>query len=75
EYFNEATGGVGYYLRQDGTIESKYTYSYSPSERTYVADGDATFYRPDGTVEKIVRFRNGGKVTEPSGDAPGRRAN
>ena len=62
EHYDKATGGVGYYLRQDGAIKSKYTYSYSPSENLYVADGDATYFRPDGAVEKTVRFSNGVEV-------------
>lgn len=63
EKYDKKTGGVGYYLRQDGTISCKYTCSYRPSDRLYVADGDATFYRVDGTVEKVVKFANGVEAT------------
>lgn len=59
EEYDKTTGGVGYYLRQDGTIRSKYTYSYSASDHLYVADGDAILYRADGSVEKVVRFADG----------------
>ena len=59
EECDKSTGGVGYYLRQDGTIKSKYTYTYSPSDQMYIADGEATFYRVDGTVEEVVNYSEG----------------
>lgn len=40
ETFDKETGGVGYYLRQDGTIRSKYTYEYVPEDNVY---GSAQF--------------------------------
>ncbi len=40
ETYDKKSGGVGYYLRQDGTIRSKYTYEYVPELNVY---GNATF--------------------------------
>jgi len=57
--YDKKAGGVGYYLRQDGSIKSKYSYTYSPTDHVYFADGPATFFRVDGIVEKIVNYENG----------------
>ena len=60
--YDKKTGGVGYYLRQDGSIKSKHTYAYSPIDHGYLADAQATFFGVDGTVEKIVKYENGVEV-------------
>jgi antitoxin component YwqK of YwqJK toxin-antitoxin module len=62
EEFNRKTGGIGYYLRQDGSIKSKCTYTYSPSDHMYVANGDVTFYNADGSIERTVRYEDGREV-------------
>jgi hypothetical protein len=49
ETCDKRNGGVGYYLRQDGTIRSKYTYGYMPELNVY---GNAEFplsYDKSGT--------------------------
>jgi len=46
--------GVGYYLRQDGTIRVKMEY------RNERADGPAIYYKEDGvTVDHIGEFKDG----------------
>ncbi len=60
--YDKKTGGVGYYLRQDGSIKSKHSYAYSKIDHAYFADGQATFFHVDGTVEKIVNYENGIEV-------------
>ena len=57
--YDRERGGVGYYLRDDGTIKVKMQYKYSPSARDYVADGVAEYYNPDGSVSRTVVFRDG----------------
>lgn len=65
EEFSKKTGGVGYYLRQDGTIKSKFTYRYTPPPYPgYIAHGEATFYSTDGTIEKVVQYDDGSEVDE-----------
>ena len=49
EEFDKATGGVGYYLRQDGTIRSKYTYEYMPELNVYGNAGNPVYYDASGT--------------------------
>ncbi|MCC9656730.1 hypothetical protein [Rhodopirellula halodulae] len=49
ETYDKATGGVGYYLRQDGTIRSKYTYEYMPDVNMYGNAGKPVYYDASGT--------------------------
>lgn len=39
ESFDKQTGGVGYYLRQDGTIRSKHSYEYVADDNVYGSVG------------------------------------
>lgn len=55
--FDKETGGIGIYLRQDGSIESHCRFRYSPSFGTYIADS-MIVYAPDGTVEKTIEYRD-----------------
>lgn len=48
ETYDKATGGVGYYLRQDGTIRSKYTYEYMPDVNMYGNAGKPVYYDASG---------------------------
>jgi antitoxin component YwqK of YwqJK toxin-antitoxin module len=50
--------GIGICLRDDGTIESRYEYVNG------VANGLATYYAEDGSVERVASFRDGVKVTD-----------
>ena len=52
----ESESGIGYYLRDDGSIRVKMEYVNG------VAHGQATYYRDDGSVERYVEFRNGVEV-------------
>ena len=54
----ENGSGVGYYLRDNGSIRIKMQYING------VAHGQATCYSEDGTVEKYVKFRNGVEVED-----------
>ena len=63
EDYSKQSGGVGYYLRQDGTIKSKYTYAYSPDDNSYFADGEVTEYNADGTVAKMLQYKDGSDVS------------
>ena len=47
ESFTKQTGGVGYYLRQDGTIRSKHTYEYDADEKMYFSIG-VVYYDKSG---------------------------
>ena len=47
ETFDKDTGGVGYYLRQDGTIRRKHTYEYMPELNMYGSVG-VVFYDSTG---------------------------
>ena len=60
--FDKETGGVGLYLRQDGSIKSQMRFRYSPSDKMYFADGVAIDYASDGSVEKSVEYRDGAPV-------------
>ena len=44
ETYDKTSGGVGYYLRQDGSIKSKYTYEYSPADNLYIGAGQPVYY-------------------------------
>lgn len=48
ETFTKASGGVGYYLRQDGTIRSKYTYEYMPDINMNGNVGGQVYYDTAG---------------------------
>jgi len=48
ETYDKATGGVGYYLRQDGTIRSKYTYEYMTDLNVYGNAGNPIYYDASG---------------------------
>jgi antitoxin component YwqK of YwqJK toxin-antitoxin module len=49
--------GVGYYLRQDGTVRTKMEYR---GER---AHGQATYYKEDGvTIDHLAEYRDGQKI-------------
>jgi hypothetical protein len=48
ETYDKASGGIGYYLRQDGSIKSKYTYEYSPDDQLYVSAGVPVYYDRKG---------------------------
>ena len=50
--------GVGYYLRQDGSIRVKMTYVKG------LAHGPATYYTEDGAIEKVVEFINGKEAAD-----------
>jgi hypothetical protein len=57
--FDVRSGGVGYYLYSNGNIRVKMTYHFSPVERLFIADGPATYYHVDGSIERTVEFRDG----------------
>ena len=57
--FDKETGGVGFFLRQDGSVRRQMRCRYSPSEKLYIAHGTATDFAPDGSVEKSVEYRDG----------------
>jgi hypothetical protein len=57
--FDKETGGVGLFLRQDGSIRCQMHFRYSPSEKLYLAHGTATDFAPDGSVVKTVEYRDG----------------
>lgn len=67
--FDVQRGGDGYYLRDDGTIKKKVHYKYHADQDgpIYVADGPATDYRPDGTVERRLVYRDGQEVASQPG--------
>lgn len=48
ETYDKKSGGIGYYLRQDGSIKCKCTYRYSPEDNLYVAAGAPVYYDRDG---------------------------
>ena len=48
ENFDRHNGGIGYYLRQDGTIRSKYTYKYMPDLNVYGNAGNPLYYNASG---------------------------
>ena len=48
ETYDKKSGGVGYYLRQDGSIKCKCVYEYSPEDNLYVAAGSPVYYDRDG---------------------------
>lgn len=57
--FDKETGGVGLFLRQNGSIRRRVRFRYSPSEKLYLAHGTATDFAPDGSVVKTVEYRDG----------------
>ena len=57
--YDKERGGIGYYLRDDGTIRVRMQYKYDPANRSYVADGVAEYYNPDGSVSHRAMFREG----------------
>ena len=57
--FDKETGGVGLFLRQDGSVRRQMRFRYSPSEKCYVAHGTTTDFAFDGSVVKTVEYRDG----------------
>ena len=62
--FDKETGGVGYFLRQDGSVRRQMRFRYSPAVEDYVAHGTATDFAPDGSVVKSVEYRDGTPAEE-----------
>ena len=62
--FDKQRGGVGYVLRQDGTIRIKVPYQFSHNDMEYLAHGKSISYAPDGTIIKTVEYRNGVEVVK-----------
>ncbi|MCH8805725.1 MAG: hypothetical protein IH986_06525 [Planctomycetes bacterium] len=52
EQFRDESG-VGYYLREDGSVRVKMTYVHG------VAHGPATYFSADGRIERVVNFIEG----------------
>lgn len=48
ETYSKSDGGVGYFLRQDGTIKSRYEFVYSPEDKLYVSDSPPLYYDLSG---------------------------
>ncbi|MEN0111294.1 MAG: hypothetical protein AAF805_11285 [Planctomycetota bacterium] len=48
ETYDKETGGVGYYLRQDGTIRAKCEYEYDHISRGYVSVQRPLYYDRNG---------------------------
>jgi antitoxin component YwqK of YwqJK toxin-antitoxin module len=57
--FDVQNGGLGYFLREDGSVRETVHYRYSTHNRQYLADGVATFYNPDGSINRTSEFRGG----------------
>lgn len=58
--WNNGTGDE-VYLREDGSIRVRYKFVNG------IADGPATYYRADGSIEKVVEYEDGSPVTDNSG--------
>ena len=50
ETYDKRSGGIGYYLRPDGSLKSKHVYKYSPEDKSYVAVGPPVYYDLNGHV-------------------------
>ncbi len=48
ETYDKKSGGIGYFLRQDGTIKSKYVFVYSPEDNLFVSASRPIYYDRDG---------------------------
>jgi antitoxin component YwqK of YwqJK toxin-antitoxin module len=57
--YDRKTGGIGYYLRQDGSIRMKVHYAFDPKERMYFADGEAIRYDEQGAPIETIQYRHG----------------
>lgn len=62
--FSKKDGGIGYSLRQDGSIRTRVPFYYSAVRREYVAHGTAFVYASDGTVAQTIEFRDGVAITD-----------
>jgi antitoxin component YwqK of YwqJK toxin-antitoxin module len=60
----KAGSGTGIYLREDGTIRSRYQYVKG------LAEGQATFFADDGSVERVATFRDGVEINDGKTQAP-----
>lgn len=58
--------GVGYYLRNDGTIKIRMTYANG------IAHGPVTYFNPDGSIAGEAEFRDGQRISgyKPSKEEP-----
>ena len=64
---NKKSGGVWYYLYEDGTIRAKEDSQYDAQSGLYLAERTTVYYKPDGTVERTVRFHRGIPVNSGAG--------
>ncbi len=61
--YTKEKGGVSYYLGETGKIWCKTPYKYSQARGGYVADGEAEYYNPDGSISRKSIFRDGVEVS------------
>ena len=52
--------GVGFYLRDDGSVRAKLQYQKG------LANGPATYFADDGSILRVAMFRNGREVASDS---------
>jgi antitoxin component YwqK of YwqJK toxin-antitoxin module len=52
--------GLGYYLRDDGSVKTAMEYVHG------LANGKATFFNKDGSVQRVAHFVDGKETPQPS---------
>jgi hypothetical protein len=64
--FDRRSGGDWFLLHDDGTIKKKYHCKYVSDElgQYYVADGPCVIYKPGGSIDREIVYRDGQEVKQ-----------
>lgn len=60
--YDKEEGGIGYRLREDGTIRTRTPYIWDSQAKEFLAHGEEVYFDADGAVLKVIEFVNGAKI-------------
>jgi antitoxin component YwqK of YwqJK toxin-antitoxin module len=55
-------GGLSYGVDDNGIVTMQFQVQYDPATRTFLANGEATLYNSDGSVNRITQYKNGVEI-------------
>ena len=64
---SKKSGGVWYYLCEDGTIRAKMDSQYDAQSGLYIAEGTTVYYKADGSIERTDQLHHGIPVNSGAG--------
>ncbi len=67
---DKSNGGTWYYLYQDGKVRAEVPCRYDSLSRTFPADGMVKYFAGDGSLTKVLEFRDGLRVYQEADANP-----